>query len=257
VTVPTNHYCKRLDLPVPRLEEYVGKRDIKLFDLMVVALLQHGAPLSSELLATRLTAAGVESATGDMAYSLQKAWHGMEPVYRDAEGRWGLNLSSSELKYRLFRMEQRGARTTPVAAEPDPVPEPIPDDVPLTEAKLRWAFADRSLYNISPRRQPTNASTPQTMGPKEVDDGIAGVTGRDTHEPQSYPPQRQPPCARVPRLLPVAAQAKPCVSSFRLRDAVSSLRCGNRFRGVSQLDQACQTPARKGPRGNRLGVLHL
>ena len=153
VTAKTNHYCDRLDLPVPRLEEFVGKRDIKLFDLLVVALLEHGAPLSSELLAARLTAVGVEAATGDMAYSLQKAWHGMEPVYRDAEGRWGLNLSSSELKYRLFGLELRRARTTPVVAEPEPASEPIPDHVPLTEAELRWAFADRSLYNISLLRQ--------------------------------------------------------------------------------------------------------
>ena len=153
MTAKTNHYCDRLDLPVPRLEEFVGKRGIKLFDLMVVALLEHGAPLSSELLAARLTAVGVEAATGDMAYSLLKAWHGMEPVYRDAEGRWGLNLSSSELKYRLFRLELRGARTTPVAAEPEPAPDPIPDDVPLTEAEVRWALADRSLYDMSLLRQ--------------------------------------------------------------------------------------------------------
>ena len=153
MTAKTNHYCDRLDLPVPRLEEFVGKRDIKLFDLMVVALLEHGAPLSSELLAARLTAAGVEAATGDMAYSLKKAWHGMEPVYRDAEGRWGLNLSATELKFRLLRLELRGARTTPVAAEPEPAPDPIPDDVPLTEVELRWAFADRSLYSYSLLRQ--------------------------------------------------------------------------------------------------------
>ena len=54
MTAKTNHYCDRLDLPVPRLEEFVGKRDIKPFDLLVVALLEHGAPLSSELLITRL-----------------------------------------------------------------------------------------------------------------------------------------------------------------------------------------------------------
>ncbi len=153
MTAKTVHYCDRLDLPAPRLEEFVGKRDVKLFDLMVVALLEQGAPLSSELLAARLTAAGAEAATGDMAYSLKKAWHGMEPVYCDAEGRWGLNLSSSELQYRLGRLGLRGARTGPVLAQPDPAPEPVPDDVPLTEAELRWAFADRSLYSISLLRQ--------------------------------------------------------------------------------------------------------
>ncbi len=153
VTAKTNHYCDRLDLPVPQLEEFVGRRDIKLFDLMVVALLEHGEPLCGELLAARLTSAGVEAATGDLAYSLKKAWHGMEPVYRDAEGRWGLNLSSSELKYRLFRLELRGARATPAATEPEPAPDPVPEDVPLTEAELRWAFADRSLYSFSLLRQ--------------------------------------------------------------------------------------------------------
>jgi hypothetical protein len=67
------------------------------------------------------------------------------------------------------------------------------------------------------------------------------------NEPQSYPPQRQPACAHVPRLLPVAAQAESYVSSFPLRDAVSSSRFRNRCRGVPQLHQVCQTRARKGP----------
>ena len=90
----SNNYCLRLNLPVPRIEDFVGLREIKLFDLMVVALLEHGAPLPFELLAVHLVAAGAESPTGDMAYSLKKAWHGMEPLYRDSEGRLGLNLSS-------------------------------------------------------------------------------------------------------------------------------------------------------------------
>ena len=155
MTAKTNHYCDRLDLPVPRLEEFVGRRDIKLFDLMVVAPLEHGAPLCGELLAARLTAAGVEAATGDMAYSLQKAWHGMEPVYRDAEGRWGLDLSSSELKHRLFGLELRSARTTPVAAEPEPAEELIPDHVPLTEVELRGRLpiAPSTATRCSDRRR--------------------------------------------------------------------------------------------------------
>lgn len=38
-------YCARLNLPVPRVEDFVSKRQIRLFDLLVVALLEHGAPL--------------------------------------------------------------------------------------------------------------------------------------------------------------------------------------------------------------------
>ena len=90
-----------------------------------------------------------------MAYSLKKAWHGMEPVYRDSEGRLGLNLSSPELNRRLSRLGLRGGRTEPaaLAPEPEPAPAPVPDDVPLTEAEVRWAFAQRSLSAVSPLRQ--------------------------------------------------------------------------------------------------------
>lgn len=153
----TNNYCLRLNLPVPRLEDFVGRRDLKLFDLMVVALLEHGAPLPVETLAAHVVAAGVESETGDMAYSLKKAWHGMEPVFRDSEGRFGLNFSAPELNRRLFHLglKGRGIVQPCCAAEPSlaSVPAPIPDDVPLTEAEVRWAFAQSYLSNVSPLRQ--------------------------------------------------------------------------------------------------------
>jgi len=151
----SNSYCLRLNLPVPRIEDFVGLREIKLFDLIVVALLEHGAPLPIELLAVHLVSAGAEAPTGDMAYSLKKAWHGMEPVYRDSEGRFGLNLSSPELNRRLSRLGLRGGRSGPTLSVPEPVPAPapIPDDVPLTEAEVRWAFAQRSLSAVSPLRQ--------------------------------------------------------------------------------------------------------
>ena len=49
-----NSYCARLNLPVPRVEDFVGLRQIKLFDLLVVALLERGQPTSLEAIATRL-----------------------------------------------------------------------------------------------------------------------------------------------------------------------------------------------------------
>ena len=151
----SKNYCQRLNLPVPQIEDFVSRREIKLFDLIVVALLEHGAPLSIESLAVRLAAAGAEAPTGDMAYSLKKAWHGMEPVYRDAERRLGLNLSSPELKRRLSRLGLRGGRTGPAAWAPAPEPAPpaVPDEVPLTEAEVRWAFAQQFLSAVSPLRQ--------------------------------------------------------------------------------------------------------
>ena len=145
-------YCARLNLQVPRIEDFVSKRQIKLFDLLVVALLEHGAPLSIEAIATRLVAAGAEASTNDMVYSLKKAWHGMEPVYRDSEGRMGLNLSSSELDRRVSRLGLlKDARFEPLPEVA--VPDPPPDDVPLTEDEVRWAFAERSIGSVSNLRQ--------------------------------------------------------------------------------------------------------
>ena len=54
----------------------------------------------------------------------------------------------------------------------------------------------------------------------------------------------------------VAAEAEWCVSSTRLRDAVSSPRFSNRFRGVPQLQQVCQTCALLALEGTGLGVRH-
>ena len=54
-----NTYCERLRLPVPRLEDVVGQHRIRLFHLMLVALLEHGGPVGLDDLAGRLRTAGV------------------------------------------------------------------------------------------------------------------------------------------------------------------------------------------------------
>lgn len=40
-------YVARLGIARPRVDDLVGRRDIKLFDLMVAALLEHGGPTST------------------------------------------------------------------------------------------------------------------------------------------------------------------------------------------------------------------
>jgi hypothetical protein len=110
-------YCARLNVLIPRIEDFVGTRNIKLFDLLVVALLERGELTAIEALADRLVAAGAEAATGDMVYSLKKAWHGMQPVFREPDGRLGLNLSSPELERFLLRL---GLRTPQINSAPLP-----------------------------------------------------------------------------------------------------------------------------------------
>ncbi len=146
-----NLYCERLGLSIPRLDDVVGQKGVKLFHFMVVALLERGRPMGLGDLAGRLRAAGIVAASGDFALSLKKAWHGMEPVYRDAEGRFGLNLSSATLERILWTA---GLGSLRAAASPTPpVPAQPADEIPLSESELDAAFRDRFISGFSALRQ--------------------------------------------------------------------------------------------------------
>ena len=147
-----NTYCERLRLPVPRLEDVVGQHRIRLFHLMLVALLEHGGPVGLDDLAGRLRTAGVVAVSGDLTLSLQRAWHGMEPVYRDAQGRFGLNLSSTALEHILRALGLRAPRFAP-PLPPPPEPVEAADEIPLSADELDVAFRGRSLFGLSSLRQ--------------------------------------------------------------------------------------------------------
>jgi hypothetical protein len=142
-----NAYCARLDLPIPRVEQVAAKPGAKLFHLMVVTLLERGESMPLEAVAERLKAAGVASASGDMATSLLKSWHGAQPVFRDDEGRFALDLTAWELKSLIFRLGLRPAVEPKIDWQPKL--ESISDEVPLTEEEVRAAFAMASSVNIS------------------------------------------------------------------------------------------------------------
>jgi hypothetical protein len=48
-----NAYCERLGIAVPRPEELLGQRELKLFELIVVVLLEHGRGTRRSTLATQ------------------------------------------------------------------------------------------------------------------------------------------------------------------------------------------------------------
>ena len=100
----------------------------------------------------------------------------MQPVFREPDGRLGLNLSSPELERLLFRWGLRAPRIKPSPLPPEP--QPMPDDVPLTKAELRWAFGSRSLYNLSAVRQAAavlDACAPP-MSIENVDSYLSNLT---------------------------------------------------------------------------------
>ncbi len=171
-----NLYCERLGLPIPYLDDVVGRKGVKLFHLMVVALLESGRPIGLDDLASRLRAAGVVAGSGDLALSLKKAWHGMEPVYRDVQGHFGLNLSSAALEPILWTAGLRAPRF----AVPAPPPEPAQpgDEVPLSENELDAAFRDRFISGFSALRQAAAVldALGRAMTVEEVDAFLARMT---------------------------------------------------------------------------------
>ena len=123
----------------------------KLFHLMVVTLLEQGGPMALEAIVERLNAAGITAATGDLATSLLKSWHGLNPVYRDHGGRFGLEVTAWELESLIFRLGLRPATQAGINWQPEV--ERVSDEVPLTEEEVRAAFARATFGNPSNARR--------------------------------------------------------------------------------------------------------
>ena len=173
-----NRYCERLGIKVPRLEDSLAKRDARLFHLMVVALLEHGQPMTLEQIVARLEAAGVRPGYGgarstDLSDSLKKAWHGMDPVYRDTQGRYGVNLDSSELDLLLWLLGLRPGRHESTSFPPPPDPAAPPDTVPLSREEVEAALEGRSPWAMGSLR-PTAAVLEAFGSPKSIGD-VKGI----------------------------------------------------------------------------------
>ncbi len=140
----TNPWLETVGLPMPDLEALAADPQLKLRDLLIAALLERGEPLSAAQAAARLEPLGVTSATGDLVYSLTKAGHGA-PLYKDAQGRFGLDLHSPAWLHLRFTLAPR---------RPPPPPRLLPsDDVPLALDDLRRGLKGRSLFGVPLARQ--------------------------------------------------------------------------------------------------------
>ena len=149
-----NSYCQRLTIPTPDAGKVWEEKRPKHLHMMVVCLLERGEPLFLEDIAARLAEVGVPAGrTGDLKKTLQKSWHGLEPIRKRADGRLELDLQAHSLRHLIWSLELSEAPRF-VAPEEEPVePFELPGpEVRLTHAELDAAFRDRALSAVSQLR---------------------------------------------------------------------------------------------------------
>jgi len=136
----TNPYCEVLRIPVPRLETAKESPDANYYALLIVALLERGAPITLEAAARRFAEAGVATADRALA-SLKRCRAARPPIYRDGD-LYALDPHDDEADLWAFRLGLRPPRSPALrVARPEPGPLPSPD-IPLSIAHLDEAWRD-------------------------------------------------------------------------------------------------------------------
>lgn len=171
-----NRYCDVLEIEVPRLDAVVGHREASAYSLLIVAILERGAPLTLAEAAERLDAAGAGPADEALA-ALKKCRPARPPVYRDGD-RYALDPHDDELDLWLFRLGLRPPkvpRLHTVRAEPAPMPSP---DEPLTVAEIQEAWRGKWLGSWSAQRLALAVLDAHrtAMPPEEVVAFVASLT---------------------------------------------------------------------------------
>ena len=161
-------YCKVLGLPTPpRLADFVGRPGITLFQLLVVALLEHDGTLTMPEIAARLAALGVQARTGDLAYSLTKAWHGLSPVRREADQRMRLLLDDHELHYLLLHLNILHPHVVSTPREQISRPD---DSVPLTRQEWEALIQHPTSASAFSNERLIGALLESVGGPMSLED---------------------------------------------------------------------------------------
>ena len=171
-----NRYCRRLGLGVPDLDTAVKTPDVTIAQLMALAVLEAGGPLTLQAIAERLQRLVLPprlQSAGHLA-SLRKAWHGQPPLVRDAsDGRFYLNLLAyHDIRWLAYVAGCFGVPFT----RPEPAVFQLPaDSVPLSQADVEAAFRDRTLYGYSSVRRAAAMLEAAGGGPQSLDALNAGL----------------------------------------------------------------------------------
>jgi len=143
-----NEYCTALGITVPSLAAVRDHPEANCYALMIVALLEHGGPMTLAQVAARFEAAGIAPAD-EALRALQRCRPARPPIYRDGD-RYALDARDAEADLWAFRLGLR----PPKHARPQPPPPPprASPDARLTTTELDEAWRDASLTGWSAQR---------------------------------------------------------------------------------------------------------
>ncbi len=142
-----NAWCEVLGISVPSLAAVRGHREANTYALVIVALLERGAPMTLEAIAQELAAAQIFPTAKEALASVKRSRPARVPIYRDGE-LYSLDPYDQELDLWAFRL---GLRPPRVAPKP-PEPPPVRGTGPLRIEELDRAWRDASLQQWSMQR---------------------------------------------------------------------------------------------------------
>jgi hypothetical protein len=143
-------YCEALGIQAPSLEAAKNNPSANSYSLLIVALLERGAPMTLEEAARRFEEAGIAPAYRALE-SLQRCRPGRPPIYRDGS-LYALDPHDQEADRWAFRLGLRPPKVAVLpVVRPDPGPLPSPDQ-PLSIAGLDEAWREGVPANWSAQR---------------------------------------------------------------------------------------------------------
>ena len=182
MTSTTNAYCAALGIRPPRIEDAKSSPDANYYSLLIIALLERGAPMTLEDVAARFAAAGVTSTADEALASLKRCKPARAPIYRDGDC-YALDPHDDEVDFWLFRLGLRPARSAPLQVPSRTPPRPYhPLDQPLTVAALKEAWRD-GVPNAWSAQRVAVAVLDAHQSPMSSDDVIAFVSARSRWSP--------------------------------------------------------------------------
>jgi hypothetical protein len=179
-----NRYCRALGIEAPALEELVSHPEANSFSLLLVALLERGAPMTLPEVAERFERAGVAPAARALA-SLQRCRPARPPVYRSGD-LYALDPYDKETELWAFRLGLRPplwatAEAAPPVAPSQEAPAARDPEAPLTVEELRKAWREASLFGSWSAQRTALAvldAHRRPMAPEEVLEFLEGCAAR-------------------------------------------------------------------------------